>query len=64
MCPLSASTEDSSGNLNHILSEAQTNIQLGKILGINYKGKESETLEKMVDLKLVDRARRNEKRKE
>ncbi|GMP41383.1 hypothetical protein CsSME_00011509 [Camellia sinensis var. sinensis] len=61
---LSASNESHSGSRSHILSEAQANIQLGKILGINYKGKEAEVLEKMVDLEVVDRARRKTKKKE
>ncbi|KAI7995258.1 hypothetical protein LOK49_LG11G00531 [Camellia lanceoleosa] len=61
---LSTSMEGSFSTRSHILSETQGNIQLGKIQGINYKGKEAEVLEKMEDLELVDRARRKEKRKE
>ncbi|XP_028059322.1 uncharacterized protein LOC114263027 [Camellia sinensis] len=41
-----------------LLKEAQGTIQMGKLLGINYKGKEEEVLTKILDLEANDRARR------
>ncbi|KAI8010756.1 hypothetical protein LOK49_LG06G01014 [Camellia lanceoleosa] len=41
-----------------LLKEAQGTIQMGKLLGINYKGKEEEVLSKIMDLEANDRARR------
>ncbi|KAI7999156.1 hypothetical protein LOK49_LG10G01264 [Camellia lanceoleosa] len=58
---LSASTKSGSSKGRHILSEAQANLQLGKVLGIHYNGKDSEVLEKLVELESIDRGRRKER---
>ncbi|KAL7214919.1 hypothetical protein ACSBR1_027159 [Camellia fascicularis] len=41
-----------------LLKEAQGTIQMGKLLGINYKGKEEEVMTKILDLEAKDRARK------
>ncbi|GMQ10223.1 hypothetical protein CsSME_00053308 [Camellia sinensis var. sinensis] len=55
---LSAATTSGSSKGRHFLSEAQATLQLGKVLGIHYNGKDSEVLEKLVELESIDRGRR------
>ncbi|KAL7208371.1 hypothetical protein ACSBR1_030178 [Camellia fascicularis] len=55
---VSDSTASGVARSRSLLKKAQGTIQMGKLLGINYKGKEEEVLTKIMDLEAKDRARR------
>lgn len=54
----SESTASELARSRSLLKKAQETIQMGKLLEINYKGKEEEVLAKIMDLEAKDRARR------
>ncbi|XP_028103520.1 serine/arginine-rich splicing factor 2-like [Camellia sinensis] len=54
----SESTTSGIARSRSLLKEAQGTIQMGKLLEINYKGKEEEVLARIMDLEAKDRARR------
>ncbi|GMP74004.1 hypothetical protein CsSME_00031545 [Camellia sinensis var. sinensis] len=57
---LSASSENGDKRGRYVLNKAQATMQIGKILGLTFNGKKSDTINKIVELELKDKERNGE----
>ena len=56
----SSSSGSSAGEVRLIREEARATLQMGRLLGINYEGKEAEALRKISEMELKDLGRMRE----